>query len=90
MSAVVRIPAFLADLTAGERIVAVEALTVGAVVSSLDEAHPGVAERLLDDSGLRRYVNIYVNRTDIRVADGLATPVADGDEVTILPVAAGG
>jgi molybdopterin converting factor small subunit len=35
-------------------------------------------------------VNVYVGGDDIRFLDGLDTPVADGDEVTILPAVAGG
>ena len=48
-------------------------------------------DRISDDDGeLRRFVNVYVGGEDIRFLDGLATPVADGDEVTILPAVAGG
>ena len=43
-----------------------------------------------DDGELRRFVNVYLKGEDIRFLDGLATPVADGDEVTILPAVAGG
>ena len=43
-----------------------------------------------DDGGLRRFVNVYIGGEDIRFLDGLDTPVADGDEVTILPAVAGG
>ena len=39
---------------------------------------------------LRRFVNVYVAGEDIRFSDGLATPLSDGDEVTILPAVAGG
>ena len=48
-------------------------------------------ERIAGDDGEpRRFVNVYVGGEDIRFLDGLATPVADGDEVTILPAVAGG
>ena len=46
--------------------------------------------RIAEDGGLRRFVNVYVGGDDIRFLDGLETPVADGDEVTILPAVAGG
>ena len=39
---------------------------------------------------LRRFVNVYVAGEDIRFLDGLATPVKDGAELTILPAVAGG
>ena len=40
--------------------------------------------------GLRRFVNVYLNDEDVRFLDGLATPVGEGDQVTILPAVAGG
>ena len=46
--------------------------------------------RASDDGGLRRFVNVYVAGEDIRFLEGLATPVEDGAEVTILPAVAGG
>jgi molybdopterin converting factor small subunit len=35
-------------------------------------------------------VNIYVNGEDVRFLQGLATPLKDGDEVSIVPAVAGG
>ncbi|HTC80634.1 MAG TPA: MoaD/ThiS family protein, partial [Acidimicrobiia bacterium] len=58
---------------------------------SLDAAHPGMAERLFDDAGaLRRFVNVFVADEDIRFLDGLSTPVAEGQAVSIIPAVAGG
>jgi molybdopterin converting factor small subunit len=46
---------------------------------------------VLDDAGkLRRFVNVYVDDDDVRFADGLQTPVADGASVSIIPAVAGG
>jgi molybdopterin converting factor small subunit len=39
---------------------------------------------------IRRFVNIYVNDSDVRLLEGSTTPVADGDEVIIIPAVAGG
>ena len=53
--------------------------------------HGELRERIADgDGSLRRFVNVYLKGEDIRFLDGLETPVADGDEVTILPAVAGG
>ena len=61
------------------------------VLDALFEQHGELRARIADDDGsLRRFVNIYVAGEDIRFLDGLATPVADGAEVTILPAVAGG
>ena len=54
-------------------------------------AHPGFAERLFDESGqLRRFVNVFLSDEDVRFLEGLATPVADGQTISIVPAVAGG
>jgi molybdopterin synthase sulfur carrier subunit len=87
----VRIPTQLRTLTGGAGEVTVDGSTVGEVLKALDVAHPGMAERLFDDSGkLRRFVNVFVADEDIRFLDGLNTPVAAGQTVSIVPAVAGG
>jgi len=50
-----------------------------------------VKSRLCDDSGqIKRYVNVFVNDEEIRALQGADTPVADKDEVSIVPAMAGG
>lgn len=88
---IVRVPAQLRGLTGGAREVSVEAGTLRQVIASLEVAHPGVEERLFDQSGgLRRHVNVFVAEEDVRFLDGLETPVADGATVSIVPAVAGG
>ena len=91
MSVTVRIPTQLRSLTGGSNRVEVEAGTVGSVVAALEAAHPGFAERLLDEGGaVRRYVNLFVDDEDIRFVEGLDTPVKDGQTVSVVPAVAGG
>jgi molybdopterin converting factor small subunit len=45
---------------------------------------------LLDEKGVRRFVNIYVGDEDIRFLDGLETKLKSGDEISIVPAIAGG
>ncbi len=91
MSVAIRIPTTLRTLTAGASQVEVEGETVSEVLSNLDSAHPGFADRLLDDDGaLRRFVNVFVADDDVRFMDGLNTPVPAGSEVSIIPAVAGG
>ena len=91
MSATVRIPTTLRPLTAGAAEVEVDGTTVGEVLDSLEAAHPGFRERLIDDEGgLRRFVNVFVADDDVRFMDGLATAVPDGETVAIVPAVAGG
>ena len=91
MSVSVRIPTTLRTLAAGASEVALDGTTVREVFTNLDGAHPGFADRLLDDDGnLRRFVNVFVADDDIRFLEGLDTPVPDGAEVSIIPAVAGG
>jgi sulfur-carrier protein len=87
----VRIPAQLRTLTGGSGEIPVEGSTVGEVLKGLDAAHPGFAERLYDaEGGLRRFVNVFLDEEDVRFLDGLATPVVDGQTLSIVPAVAGG
>ena len=91
MSVTVRVPTQLRTLTGGVGEVAVEGTTVGEVLKSLDTAHAGFADRLFDESGaLRRFVNVFLADEDVRFLDGLATPVAEGQTLSIVPAVAGG
>jgi sulfur-carrier protein len=91
MSTTVRIPTQLRVLTGGAGEVPVEGSTVLEVLKALDAAHPGIGERLFDESGrLRRFVNVFVADEDIRFLDGLDTAVAAGQTVSIIPAVAGG
>jgi len=89
--AVVRIPPVLRPAVGGEREVVAEGATVGEVLTALVEAHPETREQIFAEDGeLNRYVNVYINDEDVRVLDGLATPVAEADALVILPAMAGG
>jgi molybdopterin synthase sulfur carrier subunit len=91
MAVTVRIPTQLRPLAGGNATVSVEGGTVGDVLKQLEDAHPGFADRLFDESGkLRRFVNVFVAEEDIRFQDGVDTPVADGATVSIVPAVAGG
>ena len=92
MSAVtVRVPSQLRTLTGGASELSLEGTTVGEVLKALDAAHPGMSDRLFDDSGaVRRFVNVFVDDEDVRFLEGLATPVSGGQTVSIVPAVAGG
>lgn len=91
MTVTVRIPAPLRALTGDRELVGAEGATLGEAIAHLDGAFPGLRERLCEDGGeLRRFVNVFVNGEDVRFLDGLASPLADGDEVSIVPAVAGG
>jgi sulfur-carrier protein len=87
----VRIPTPLRKLTDGQSEVQVEGDDLRTVIANLEAAHPGIGDRLLDDSGqLRRFVNVFVRDEDVRFQDGLETKVDDADTISIVPAVAGG
>jgi molybdopterin synthase sulfur carrier subunit len=91
MAVTVKIPTQLRSATGGDAETTVDGGTVGEVLDSLYAQYDGLRGRIAGDDGeLRRFVNVYVGGEDIRFLDGLATQVAAGGEVTILPAVAGG
>ena len=88
---VVKIPPVLRSYTDGEKEVPAEGASVGQVLTSLAERHPDTRGQLFgEDGALNRFVNVYLNDEDVRVLDGLDTPVSERDTVVILPAMAGG
>ena len=90
MAIEVRIPTILRNYTDGAKAVEGSGGTVNELIGDLEGRHPGLRERLVDDSGLRRFVNVYLNDEDVRFLGGLEAPVSEGDTVTVLPAVAGG
>jgi sulfur-carrier protein len=90
MAVTVKIPTQLRAATDGEASAEVDGATVGEVLDALYDRYDDLRDRIAEDGGLRRFVNVYVGGEDIRFLDGLDTSVEDGDEVTILPAVAGG
>ncbi len=89
--ATVRIPPVLRPQTGNESEVEATGGTVGDVLRALASAHPGTEQQLFSPDGeLNRYVNVYLNDEDVRVLEGLETPVSQTDTVVILPAMAGG
>lgn len=90
MAIEVRIPTILRPYTDGSKAVEGSGDTIDELLVDLDSRHPGLRERLVDESGLRRFVNVYLNDEDVRFLGGLQTALTDGDSITILPAVAGG
>jgi len=91
VSVTVRIPTQLRNLSGNAAEVDVEGSTVAEALKALEGAHPGFGERLFDDTGqLRRFVNVFVADEDIRFLQGVDTPLAVGQTISIVPAVAGG
>ena len=87
----VKIPPVLRSSTGGEKEVPVDGSNVGEVLRELASRHPATERQLFQEDGaLNRYVNVYLNDEDVRVLDGLDTPVKESDTLVILPAMAGG
>jgi len=87
----VRIPPTLRTATGGEKLVAVPNGTVREVIAGLVAAHPGLGAQLLTPDGdLNRFVNAFLNDTDVRHLQALDTPVGETDMLVLLPAMAGG
>lgn len=87
----IKIPPVLRASVGGEREVSAAGESVGELLRDLASTHPATASQLFSADGeLNRYVNVYLNDEDVRVLDGLDTPVGDGDTLVILPAMAGG
>jgi molybdopterin converting factor small subunit len=87
----VRIPPTLRTSTGGAKTVEVPGGTVREVVAGLVSAHPALGAQILAPDGeLNRFVNAFLNDTDVRHLQALDTPVGDGDTLVLLPAMAGG
>jgi molybdopterin synthase sulfur carrier subunit len=91
MAVQVLIPTPLQKFTNDEATVSLEAGSVDELLQAMEGRFPGILNRLCDENGkLRRFLNVYVNSEDIRFLDNQTTPLAAGDEVSIVPAVAGG
>jgi len=89
--ATVLVPTPLRRLTGGQGKLTVEGETIGALIQTLEKQYPGITEKLLDNEGnVKRFINVFVNESEIRTLQGLATTVKANDQVSIVPAMAGG
>lgn len=89
--ATVRIPPVLRAQTGGQKQVAASGATVGEVIDSLTTSFPDLRQQLLTEDGrLNRFVNLYVNGSDVRYEEELGTPIGESDTLIVLPAMAGG
>ena len=91
MAIAIRMPPILRPQVGGARAVEVSGTTLGEALNDLFAQFPAVREQIVDGEGqINRFVNVYVDNEDVRLGQGLDTPVADGGTVIILPAMAGG
>jgi molybdopterin converting factor small subunit len=85
------LPTVLARLADGSTSIESSGATLGDVVAEIADRFPRLAPRLRDDAGgPYPFVTYYLNDEDIRFRSGFATPVREGDEITVVAAIAGG
>ena len=91
MSVSILIPSALRAFTDRKSEIEAEGATVGEALAGLAKAYPDLKHQIYeDDTKLRGFVNVFVDGTNIKKLDGLATPVKPGAVVSIVPAIAGG
>ncbi|MGA7219482.1 MAG: MoaD/ThiS family protein [Candidatus Sulfotelmatobacter sp.] len=87
----IHIPTPLRQYVDKQSTVDVKASTVAEAMNALVAQHPDLRRHLYNEDGkLRAFVNLYVNDEDIRYLQKEATPLSDGDNISIVPSIAGG
>jgi molybdopterin converting factor small subunit len=91
MGVKILIPTPLRRFTAETGEVEVEGATVGEALKALTDRFPSLQRHLYTDEGaLRSFVNVFLNDEDVRHLGRDATPVQQGDTLSIIPSIAGG
>jgi sulfur-carrier protein len=86
-----RIPGLLTEYSGGARTLEVFGATVGSALDELQRRYPLLHVNICDEAGaVRRHIGVFVNEDHIRDLNGLDTPLAPGDAVTIMPAVSGG
>jgi adenylyltransferase/sulfurtransferase len=87
----VLVPTALRQFAGNQETLSYAGETVGDVLTGLTTEYGELRKHLYRDNGqLRNFVNIYLNDEDIRYMEKDATPVTEGDTITIVPAIAGG
>lgn len=90
---VVILPGYLAELVGGRGRVELPGThaTLGEALAALAAARPALGDRIQDEQGrVRPHVNVFVGRENSRFSGGLATPLAPGAEIRVIPAVSGG
>ena len=89
----IHIPGALREFTAGSPRVQISLVrgTVADALTELWRLHPGVRDRVVNEQGqVRRHINVFIGNENIRYTGGLATPIYEGFEISIVPAVSGG
>jgi len=86
----VRIPPVLRPEAGNNRHVELPGETVREVLEGLVTTYPTLRNRIFEGDELPQFLNVFIDGTDVRLNEGLETPVPAGATVILLPAVAGG
>ena len=87
------IPGTLREFTDGHSTIEMEQspATLADALSALWKLYPGVRDRMATEQGqIREHVNLFIGDENVRYTGGLASPIAAGSEIWIIPAISGG
>jgi molybdopterin converting factor small subunit len=87
------LPGALREFTDGRSSVEIDCspATLVEALSILWRLYPGVRDRIANEQGaVREHINIFIGNENSRFTGGLASPIRDGSEITIVPAVSGG
>ena len=91
MGVLIEIPSALKQYVNNQDEVEVDGSSVEEVLDSLCAQFTELKPNLFDEDGkVRNFINVYLNDDDIRYAEGMKSPVKDGDSIQIIPSISGG
>lgn len=91
MPVTVHIPLAWRRATGGAGQTFVSAATLTDALDALITQYPALREQVCGNEGkVRSAIAFFINREHVRFRGGLTAPLADGDEIHIIPMISGG
>lgn len=85
------IPALMKIYVNNQVEIHLEGSTISEVLSDLTMRYPSIKPHIMDKNGdLRRYINLFINTTNIKDLDGVKTIIQENDKIILLPSISGG
>jgi len=88
--AVLMVPSSLRRYTQQESRITLSVSTIEEALKCFSEGSAELRNHLFSGQSLRKFIVVCKNGRDIRLLEGLQTPVSDADEVQIIASVAGG
>jgi sulfur-carrier protein len=88
---VICLPSLMKYYTDNMAEVPVSGGTVTLALEELTSRYPAIRTHIMDSQGrLRRHVNLFVNKENIKTLDGMNTKVKEADRIVLMSSISGG